>query len=179
MKKITSAIILLIIVSVGLIVACNPFHEKTEKPQTNDSVESITSFDILDENTGTFAKGSILHIKNNSTHSLKILTLTQISSKDFGGVSFSVEGFDIASVYTDYQPVKDSINILNNWMGSGRIEIGMGHTLPENIGLIEIDLYTSKTNLNYISVNISLGSKITEDGLKIIGPTYKDLTIMT
>lgn len=176
--------VILVLVLAAILIAVYVIPEGDTETKLNDDLKDSIPFDVVDDYTGSSMNGSIITAHNGKDTEITLLAHIDITLMDEGPVFIYLDKeLFVKSAITDYNGatsgeyieyvhVRDKINFL---------QIGGLHpkSFHKGSGELEVKLILSD---NYpipdeVSLTISVGNKINDDGTYQNGLTTKDFTI--
>lgn len=176
-------LILACIVAITAVYIMDP--EDPREISINENISQIRSFEVRDDNTGTYTEGTIFVIGTGDSTKVRIVAKLYIGPEDVGGVMFSsVKNMDPVSVICSYRddPSNRYIGVFGLIDEFGTVRIARGNEATgDGTGFIEVmfeprSSFESK-NVKTLEFIISTGSRILPSGTQEWGSTYERITI--
>ena len=176
--------VILVLILAAILIAVYVIPEGDTETKLNDDLKDSIPFDVVDDYTGSSMKGSIITAHTGKDTEITLLAHIDITSVDEGPVLIYLDkellvksaitdyNGDVSGRLIEYIHVRDKINFL---------QIGSFHpkSFDKGSGELEVKLILNDQYSipDEVSLTISVGNKINDDGTYQNGLTTKDFTI--
>ena len=153
-------------------------------PTINEGLFQTESFDITDEETGSWTRGKAFFLNNNGEILIRVFADVHVAPGDFGGISISgTDEIRPTVIMSDFGGDLERGKI-RVYQAIGCVMIGSALWGVEPFlggdGSVIIDYVPAKSfnaNEKPLSITVAAGSRIIDDGTHIVGPTHETITV--